>query len=185
LPLVSKSGFIMEYPDPLPSVAIAECDMTLANCAYPEKGDAKKKLVVDESLDFGHRHYSGMHWLYPAVFSVEGPLEDLLMAASTRTLDKKEASGGAHTSWSAAWAASLWARLKNGDRALKLLYKIIDLYTLDNFYSLHPPLQSRDEAGFELCETCFKEVRNLNDEGRRHMRGRNDRGLVTQDDSKV
>lgn len=175
----------MEYPDPLPGVAIAECDIQLTNCAYLDQGNAKTKLLVDETLDFGHRHYSGMHWLYPAIFPVEGPQEDMLMTASARTLDKKEATGGAHTSWSAAWGASLWARLKNGDKALNLLYKIIDQYTLDNFYSLHPPLQSHNEVGLELCETCFKEVGNSNKEARKHMRGRNDRGLVTQDDSKV
>jgi len=51
-----------------------------------------------------------------------------------------ERRGDASTGWSMAWKASFWARLRDGDRANKLLTMLIGRGA-PNLFCLHPPFQ--------------------------------------------
>lgn len=143
-----------------------------------------------EDFDYGHRHFSGLHWLYPNTFlpytsdifnsssstttssrsSGRGSNEWLvqpsqyqfvshqrrtLLNAARRTLNTKLQHGGAHTGWSAAWAACLSARLGDGDGALAAIARLLSRFTAPNMLSLHPPLDKRSEVG--QCPTAFAE----------------------------
>jgi alpha-L-fucosidase 2 len=81
-----------------------------------------------------------LYALYPgnAFNSVETPA---LFAASQKSLEYRLKNGGAHTGWSAAWVTNLWARLKNGDKALYAFNEILMKKSAENLFDLHPPFQ--------------------------------------------
>merc|ERR1711968_215526 len=100
-----------------------------------------------------------MHWLYPAVFGVYGGEKGKSIAlAADATIRKKIERDGAHTSWSAAWAACLSARMGQSQLVGAQLQKILKRYTLPNsLWSLHPNLKAIDSFGTRGCNTCFRE----------------------------
>jgi alpha-L-fucosidase 2 len=61
-----------------------------------------------------------------------------LAKAARATLD---ARGDASTGWSRAWKINFWARLRDGDRAHKLLAGLLKDSTLPNLWDTHPPFQ--------------------------------------------
>ncbi|HEU4781033.1 MAG TPA: glycoside hydrolase family 95 protein [Steroidobacteraceae bacterium] len=84
-----------------------------------------------------HRHVSHLFALHPghAIDPVKNPE---LLAAARATLD---ARGDASTGWSRAWKVNFWARLRDGDRAHKLLEGLLRDSTLPNLWDTHPPFQ--------------------------------------------
>jgi alpha-L-fucosidase 2 len=83
-----------------------------------------------------HRHVSHLFALHPGrAIGVNTP--DLL-AAARKTLD---ARGDESTGWSRAWKINFWARLRDGDRAHKLLVGLLRDSTLPNLWDTHPPFQ--------------------------------------------
>jgi alpha-L-fucosidase 2 len=95
-----------------------------------------------------HRHNSQLWGLYPGT-SID-PLKTPRLAEAARVvLDHK---GDESTGWSLAWRANLWARLRDGDRALKLVTRLLRLVdspdyvsgpggTYANLMDSHPPFQ--------------------------------------------
>jgi alpha-L-fucosidase 2 len=94
------------------------------------------KADLDDRKD-DHRHVSQLFALHPgrAIDPVKNPA---LAAAARATLD---ARGDASTGWSRAWKINFWARLRDGDRAHKLLQGLIRDSTLPNLWDTHPPFQ--------------------------------------------
>jgi hypothetical protein len=137
LPVVDPStGKILEYPTGAPDVN-------------------RKVDKINEAMDPGHRHFSAVHWLYPGMFQLtEGFTSSSLLQGAHLFMKSKRDGNGEHTSWSAAWAASLYARLRDADAVLESLTKILERYTSNNLLSLHPPLMT---SGPEECSTCFVE----------------------------
>ena len=64
-----------------------------------------------------HRHVSHLYGLYPAN-SISPEKTPDFTAAAKQSLELRGDEG---TGWSRAWKVSLWARLRNGNRAMKLL----------------------------------------------------------------
>jgi alpha-L-fucosidase 2 len=94
------------------------------------------KLDLDDARD-DHRHVSQLFALHPG--HAIDPLKDLALAKAARaTLD---ARGDASTGWSRAWKINFWARLRDGDRAHKLLAGLLKDSTLPNLWDTHPPFQ--------------------------------------------
>ncbi|WP_242921191.1 glycoside hydrolase family 95 protein [Pontibacter liquoris] len=98
-----------------------------------------------------HRHVSQLYGLYP--YDEINPLDTPEMAAAARkTLELR---GDAGTGWSRAWKINFWARLGDGDHALKMLqsllmpafttqdgtYKMAGAGTYPNLFCAHPPFQ--------------------------------------------
>jgi alpha-L-fucosidase 2 len=94
------------------------------------------KADLDDPKD-DHRHVSQLFALHPghAIDPVKNPE---LVAAARATLD---ARGDASTGWSRAWKINFWARLRDGDRAHKLLEGLLRDSTLPNLWDTHPPFQ--------------------------------------------
>ena len=93
------------------------------------------KADLDEPKD-DHRHVSHLFALHPGhAISMNNPE---LVAAARATLD---ARGDASTGWSRAWKINFWARLRDGDRAHKLLEGLLRDSTLPNLWDTHPPFQ--------------------------------------------
>ena len=68
-------------------------------------------------FDPHHRHQSHLYALYPANQITPEKTPELAKAAEKSL----EGRGDGGTGWSLAWKISFWARLRNGNRALKLL----------------------------------------------------------------
>lgn len=92
-----------------------------------------------------HRHVSHLYGLYPSNQISSNP--DLVLAARTSL----EARGDKSTGWSMGWKVNLWARLLDGNHALKLISDQLTPVTpgLDkekggtyaNLFDAHPPFQ--------------------------------------------
>lgn len=106
-----------------------------------------------------HRHVSQLYGLYPGNQLTWEATPELMEAAKV-TLERR---GDQSTGWSMAWKINFWARLKDGDRAFKLLRDLlkpaVDAVptgdeaidraalknhrwgTFPNLFSSHPPMQ--------------------------------------------
>lgn len=101
-----------------------------------------------EEVEPHHRHVSHLYGLYPGnEISMEKTPE--LAEAARKTL---EARGDQSTGWSMAWKVNFWARLRDGNRAHKLLSdllrpcvtedgKVKGGGTYPNLFCSHPPFQ--------------------------------------------
>lgn len=88
---------------------------------------------IDDPQD-QHRHVNHLFGLYP------GHTLDTqeLMDASRVVLEHR---GDGATGWSMGWKLGLWARLRDGDHAYKLLRNLLSNGTMDNLWDSHPPFQ--------------------------------------------
>jgi alpha-L-fucosidase 2 len=84
-----------------------------------------------------HRHVSHLFALHPG-HAIDPEKNPQLAAAARTTLD---ARGDASTGWSRAWKINFWARLRDGDRAHKLLAGLLRDSTLPNLWNTGPPFQ--------------------------------------------
>jgi alpha-L-fucosidase 2 len=84
-----------------------------------------------------HRHVSHLFALHPGrQISMEGTPA---LAQAARVSLNARGDGG--TGWSKAWKINFWARLRDGDRAHKLLAEQLRSSTLPNLFDTHPPFQ--------------------------------------------
>ena len=98
----------------------------------------------------GHRHLSHLFCIYPGnEVSVEKTPE--LAAACRKSLEKRAAYGSGASGWSGAWAANIWTRLYEGDKAYKIIRDIFRINTSSNLFDLHPPLPpGNDKYVFQI-----------------------------------
>ncbi len=96
-----------------------------------------------EETEPAHRHLSHLYGLFPGeLITPEGTPE--LARAARMSLEKRGFGG---TGWSLGWKVNLWARLKEGNNALRLIRNQLHLAeeneagTLPNFFGSHPPFQ--------------------------------------------
>jgi alpha-L-fucosidase 2 len=94
------------------------------------------KADLDDAKE-DHRHVSHLFALHPG-HAIDPEKNPELAAAARKSLD---ARGDASTGWSRAWKINFWARLRDGDRAHKLLAGLLRDSTLPNLWDTHPPFQ--------------------------------------------
>lgn len=85
-----------------------------------------------------HRHVSHLYALYPGhQINPDGTPE--LARAARVSLDRR---GDESTGWATAWRIALWARLRDGERAHKILRSLLSpARTYPNMFDAHPPFQ--------------------------------------------
>ena len=88
---------------------------------------------IDDPQD-RHRHVNHLFGLYPG-HTLDTPE---LMDAARVVLEHR---GDGATGWSMGWKLGLWARLRDGDHAYRLLRNLLSTGTLDNLWDSHPPFQ--------------------------------------------
>ena len=100
-----------------------------------------------EAPERQHRHVSHLYGLFPG-YQINHLTTPALFAAARKTLEMR---GDVGTGWSLAWKINLWARLRDGDRAYRLLQKALSpVYAKEfsggggiyrNLFDAHPPFQ--------------------------------------------
>lgn len=112
------------------------------------KGDLQEWFQDWEAGDPHHRHISHLLGLYPFHLITETGTPNLF-AACKRSLELR---GDESTGWAMGWRVNCWARLKDGDRALKILTDLVTLVDpaepndqhgglYPNLFDAHPPFQ--------------------------------------------
>lgn len=140
-------GFVKEIKAKLPKVAVYEIG---------SKGQLLEFDKEYEEKDIHHRHISHMYALYPAsLISTKSAPE--LSEGVRRSLEIRGDDGC--TGWGLAWRAALWAKLKEGDRALEMIKKQLHYVdssvgkskvaggTYPNMFNACPPMQTDGSIG--------------------------------------
>jgi alpha-L-fucosidase 2 len=140
--IVLKASDILEIKTPeVDEVRAARAKLWLPavglNGQYMEWKD---EVTLDVTGDNGHRHANHLFALHPGTLVVPGRNEedDWFAKAIKKTLDTR---GDGGTGWSMAWKINLWARLRDGNRAAKLLHNQLVNSTSKNLLDIHPPFQ--------------------------------------------
>lgn len=85
-----------------------------------------------------HRHVSHLYALFPS--GQIDPDRTPALAAAART--SLETRGDESTGWATAWRINLWARLRDGERAHRILrFLLAPGRTYPNMFDAHPPFQ--------------------------------------------
>lgn len=92
-----------------------------------------------EEADPGHRHMSHLYALYPSHQISKKTPE--LYGAAEKTISRRLEHNGGHTGWSRAWIVNFYARLHNGEAAIKQLNALLTQSTLPNLFDSCPPFQ--------------------------------------------
>lgn len=113
-----------------------------------KKGDLQEWYKDWEATDPHHRHISHLMGLHPFSLITQDKTPELFEACR-RSLELR---GDESTGWSMGWKVNCWARLKDGDRALKILSDLVMLIDpaefnyqrgglYPNLFDAHPPFQ--------------------------------------------
>ena len=116
----------------------------LAPTRIGSDGRVMEWLEEYEEVEPNHRHISHLWGLYPGS-EISTTTSPQLAAAARKTLDKR---GDVSTGWSLAYKINLWARLKDGNRAYRLLALLLSPVgknggggSYENLFDAHPPFQ--------------------------------------------
>ena len=102
-------------------------------------GTVQEWIKDYEENDPGHRHISQLFGLYPGDSINERKPE--IYEAAKKTIARRIENGGGSTGWSRAWTINFYARLKDGNNALKHLSYLLSECTAYNLFDIHPPFQ--------------------------------------------
>lgn len=114
----------------------------LAPTSVGKHGQIMEWLEDYDEVDIHHRHVSQLYGLHPSN-ELTYEKTPALMEAAKATLNRR---GDESTGWSMAWKINFWARLKDGERAYKLIGDLLKPAgagrgTYPNLFSAHPPMQ--------------------------------------------
>ncbi len=132
---------------------LEEIETACSRLAMPGIGADGRLLefgIEAEEPEPSHRHVSHLYGVYPGWMFTPDRNADLFEACR-KSLD---ARGDKSTGWAMGWRVALWARLRDGDRALKVIGDLLSYVIADgdthysnhgglyaNLFDAHPPFQ--------------------------------------------
>ena len=97
----------------------------------------------------GHRHLSHLFGAFPDdQLLADG--DPAVIGAITKSLEHRLANSTPNGSWSRSWAALVWARLGDGDRALDSLQGMLAACTSLSLLTTHPPGGTNPNITFQI-----------------------------------
>lgn len=143
------AAILGETGDPL----LAEIDAALeklAPLAIGERGTILEWLEDYERMLPGHRHLSHLFGICPGD-EITPERTPAFAQAARKSLEERIAYGSGASGWSGAWAAGIWARLDEGERAYWHIKEIFRINTSTNLFDMHPPLPpGNDKYVFQI-----------------------------------
>lgn len=110
--------------------------------------DDEEKIEIEK----GHRHYSHLYGLFPSELFQSEIRPEQHEAAGKSLEYRLSQNGGGGTGWSRAWAACLYSRLREGDKAYNQLSYLLTELSSTALLDLHPkPPRCKvrnEESGF-------------------------------------
>ena len=95
-----------------------------------------------DTPDDHHRHTSHLFAVFPGRQISVGAAPELAAAAKVSLDARGIAPGSDVREWSLAWRAALYARLRDGDAAHRMIQPFFtDRHSCPNLFGLHPPMQ--------------------------------------------
>ena len=136
---------VLKIPDDLNVKALLK---DLLPYQIGEFGQLQEWQIDFQDSEVQHRHFSHLYPIYPGNQINENNTPELI-AAVKKVLDRR---GDEATGWSMGWKVNIWARLKDGDKALNILSNLFKLVRVDgtnmsgggtypNLFDAHPPFQ--------------------------------------------
>lgn len=122
---------------------------------FPIDSDGALREWIDprDVMDPSHRHLSHLYGLYPSdLFTSEA-----LRRAARKALDKRLACGLKNSAtWSFAWYACLYARLGDGNAALRFIDHIVKGGLLPNLLTVHNDWRDESEYSHMVAGKVFQ-----------------------------
>lgn len=116
---------------------LAELRRRIAPNQIGQHGQLQEWLEDKDNPNNHHRHLSHLWAVHPGnEITLRGTPK--LAAAARKSLEFR---GDGGTGWSTAWKVNLWARFEDGERAYKILRRLLAVCTLPNMFDNHPPFQ--------------------------------------------